>query len=99
MGWLVDRAKERQRNLDAAGTIATFAWKEKLKGVLTSQEALANRLRRLDEGDGEAWWLEAKGRPYLEAVATVLKVTPEELTSWIKEPRASQEGRRALVSF
>lgn len=99
MGWLVDRAKERQRNLSTAGTIASFAWKLGPVGVVKSQEALANRLRALEEGKGEAWWLEAKGRPYLEAVAAVLKVTPDELASWIKEPRASQEDAARWFRF
>lgn len=99
MGWLVDRARERQRNLNTAGTIASFAWKLAPVDALKSQEALANRLRALDEGKGEAWWLGVKGRPYLEAVATVLKVTPEELASWIKEPRASQEDATRWFRF
>ena len=84
MGWLVDRAKERQRNLASAGTIASMAWKAAPKGVLGSQEALANRLRRLDAGEGVDWWGSAEGRTYMEAVAGVLKLQPTEFTTWLE---------------
>lgn len=99
MGWLIERARQRRSNLKAAGTIASLAWKDSLQGELNSGEALANRLRRLDEGKGADWWLEAKGKPYLEAVAAVLKASAEELASWIMAARPKEDDDARWFRF
>lgn len=99
MGWFVARAGERQRNLKTAGTIAALAWKAKPQGSLGSQEALANRLRALDAGNAREWWLGAKGKPYLDAVAGVLKVEPRELIAWIEGARPAPDDDARWFRF
>ncbi len=99
MGWLIERAKQRQSKLATAGTIASRAWKDSLKGALGGKEQLATRLRRLDEGEGAEWWLGPKGKPYLEAVAGVLKVEPAELTVWIEAARPAPDDDARWFRF
>jgi hypothetical protein len=99
MGWLIERAKERQRNLKAGGTIASLAWKPTLKGALGSHEALANRLRKLDAGEGVEWWASAEGRPYMEAVAGVLKLPPTEFATWLAEARPTPDDDARWFHF
>ena len=99
MGWFVERAGQRQRNLKTAGTIAALAWKAKPRGSLGSQEALANRLRELDAGDAFEWWLGAKGTPYLDAVAGVLKVAPADLIAWVEAARPTLDDDARWFRF
>ncbi len=99
MGWFVERAGERQRNLKTAGTIAALAWKLDPHGSLGSQEALANQLRKLDAGEAFDWWLGAKGEPYRNAVASVLKIDPTELIAWIEAARPSLDDDARWFRF
>lgn len=99
MGWLIERAKQRQSKLTSAGTIASRVWKDSLKGALGGKEQLATRLRRLDEGEGAEWWLGPKGKPYLDAVAGVLKVEPPELIAWIEAARPAPDDDARWFRF
>lgn len=99
MGWLIERAKERQSKLTAPGTIAARAWKPKLVGALSSREALANRLRTLDRGKGLEWWGSTEGKPYTEAVAAVLKATPTEFLAWIDAARPARDDDARWFRF
>ena len=100
MGWLIERARERQRHLTTPGTIASLAWTEALKeGVLKGKEQLATRLRRLDKSAGLEWWSSEAGRPYTVAVAGVLKVEPAEFLTWFKHARAASDDDARWFHF
>lgn len=99
MGWLMQRAQEKHRKLKSVEQIAKLAWTASLAGALTSHGALANRLRRLDKGDRPEWWMSVAGRPYMEAVAGVLKLQPPEFEEWLKDARPTPDDDARWFHF
>lgn len=56
-------------------------------------------MRRLDDGEGAEWWLGSKGKPYLDAVAGVLKVEPPDLIAWIEAARPAPDDDARWFRF
>lgn len=83
MGWFIKLVSQKKPKLSTAGTIANKAWTKELKGPLGSAEALANRLRRLDNAEAMEWWSTTEAAAYREAIAKVLDIPEDELLKLI----------------
>lgn len=99
MGWLVERAKERHRNLGSGQAIAARLWKQAPAGGLGSEGALANNLRKLDRGEMIDWWLDQRGEPYLTALAALLTWSVPELRRNIEAARPADDDASRWFEF
>jgi hypothetical protein len=96
MGWIEEAGKELGHKSLRAVAVAMSSSPSWPKGAERSVETIANKVRHADAGKDVGWWL-GKGKPFLAALADVLKEDVENLVERLQSGPSASGGEGAAV--